>query len=69
MNNFLNKSWLTVLSGLFTNLSAGWLGLIIIAPNFLPLNNIEKLWIFTYEVFFAIVFLVLAVKLDERVRI
>lgn len=68
MERFFTKSWLRVLSGLFTNLSAGWFGLIIITPNFWPLNKAENVWVLIYEVVFAIVFLVGAVKLDERSR-
>lgn len=68
MSRFFSKSWFRVLSGLFINLSAGWLGLVIITPNFFPLTGLGSLWVFTYEVFFAILFLVIAVKLDERIK-
>lgn len=69
MERFFTKSWLRVLSGLCTNLSAGMLGVVIIAPNFLPLNNPAKYLLLTYDSIFAILFLVLAVLLDEKVKL
>lgn len=66
MKIFFTKSWLRVLSGLFTNLSAGMLGVVIIAPNFLPLDSPVRFLLLTYDLIFAIVFLIIAVFLDEK---
>ena len=63
---FTNKSLLRVLSGLFTNLSAAALGLVIFTPNFIPLNTPAGLLSLTYDIVFAIVFLLVAVILDEK---
>lgn len=64
----LSKSWLRVLSGFFTNLAAGSLGLIILTPNFIPIDSVGKLLPLTYDISLAIVALVTAVKLVEAIK-
>jgi len=49
-------------AGLFTNLAAGWLGVIFIAPTFGG-----DLLVLTEDVFFCIVCSWLAIKFEERV--
>ena len=39
MESFFTKSWLRVLSGLFTNLAAGSFALVVITPNFIGIDN------------------------------
>ena len=55
-----------VLSGLFTNLSAGWIGAVFIFPNFANLSNINNLLILIYDIILAIVCLLIAFWLEER---
>ena len=70
MQRFLKKtSLLQVLSGLFTNLAAGAVGLIIFTPNFIPLESYGAKFALTYDTAFAIIFLFVAVKLDELSKI
>ena len=62
-----SNSWLRVLSGLCTNLSAGAIGLILITPSFLPFDSTAFLSL-TYDVGIAILFMLAAVKLDEAIK-
>lgn len=64
----LSKSWLRILSGLFTNLAAAALAVIIITPNFIPIDSTIKVWALTYDITLGIVLLVVAVKLDEAIK-
>ena len=66
MKKRFSKSWFRVLSGLFTNLSAGWLGLIVITPNFIPLSIPGNKDVLIYEGVFGILSLVTAIMFDER---
>lgn len=65
MNVIWEKDTLLVLSGLFTNLSAGWLGTIIIVPIFSEASLPELL---TVNLPSAIVALVLAILLARKAR-
>ena len=65
MKRFFSKSWLRILSGLFTNLAATALAVMIILPNFLSDNSSAKSWLLTYNAVMATIFLLLAVRLDE----
>ena len=69
MKKLFTPSWLRILSGLFTNLSDGMLGVVIIAPNFLPLNSLEDFFLLTYDIVSAIVFLLVAVRFDETLNL
>lgn len=69
MKKMFTPSWLRILSALFTNLSAGMLGVVIIAPNFLPVNNPENFFLLTYDIVSAIVFLLVAVRFDEALNL
>ncbi len=57
---------LKVLSGLFANLSAGWIGAFLIFPNFSDLAEIQNKIILTLDIFAAIVCLLIAFWLEER---
>ena len=48
------------------NLSAGYLGLILIAPNFLPFKGTKEIVILTYDLILSIVFLWVTTKLERR---
>lgn len=55
-----------VLSGLFTNLSAGWIGAILIFPNFNDLSNNENKVVLFFDIIAAIVCLLIAFWFEER---
>ena len=60
------RSRLTVLSGLFTNLSAGWIGAILIFQNFSDLAVLDNKIILTTDIITAIVCLLIAFWLEEK---
>ena len=60
---------LRVLSGLFTNLSAGWIGAVFIFPNFNDLSLIENKIILIFDVAATIVCLLIAFWFEEKSRI
>lgn len=53
-------------AGLFTNLAAGWYGLVILTPNFSDLSKPNGLWTLLWDIFFAILFSWMAIKFEER---
>lgn len=55
------KTHLSVLSELFVNISAGYIGLLLIAPF-----TSQQMFAITKNIFLAIVFYVLAVRLRAR---
>lgn len=55
-----------VLSSLFTNLAAGWIGAVFIFPNFYNLSLIENKIILTLDITGVIVCLLLAFWLEEK---
>lgn len=66
MRNLFIPSRLKVLSGLFTNLSAGWIGAVIILPNFADFTSIKGKLTLTADLIGATVCLLLAFWLEER---
>lgn len=66
--DFLTLPRARFLTGLFTNLAAGWIGVIFIAPNFSNLANAEDVWSLTLDIFFAILFSWLAIKFEEYIK-
>lgn len=50
----IDKTLLSVLSDLFVNLAAGWLGAAFIAPNFSRKKGLEKFIILTSDIMLAI---------------
>ena len=64
----LSLSWLRILTGVFVNFASAWFGLIIITPNFLPLQEITHGGALIVDLIGGIVSIVIAVKLDERIN-
>lgn len=60
----LTAPWLKALSGLCINLSAAWFVLAFVTPNF-ELSRPDAFWVLTYDIYFGIVFLLIAVKLEK----
>jgi len=54
------------LSTIASNLSSGWFGLILIAPNFLPIKGFSEIFLLTVNMVFGIVFLWIAYKLERH---
>ena len=61
-----SKAKLRVLSGLFTNLAAGWVGAVFIFPNFSDLSSLVNKLVLTYNALAAIVSILIAFWLEER---
>lgn len=59
-------SQLRILSGLFTNLAAGWVGAMIITPNFSDVTNFRGAFVLLFDAVAAIVSLVIAFLIEER---
>lgn len=68
MMDFITVPRARFFAGLFTNLAAGWIGVIFIAPNFSDLSKIGDVWVLTFDVFFAILFSWLGIKLEEYIQ-
>ena len=54
-----------VLSGISGNLSAGFFGLILLAPNFLPIKGALDILLLTVDLFAGILFMWLSYKLER----
>ena len=65
MDTLFSKSWLRVLSGLFTNLAAGAFGLVVVTPNFIGADNLATVLTLTSDILLGIVFIVTAERLDR----
>ncbi len=57
------------LAGLTINLSSGWFGAIVIAPNFSPIKNLSDFLILIYDFIFGTIFLVLSVIIEKNQKI
>ncbi|MDZ7586663.1 MAG: hypothetical protein U0946_02820 [Patescibacteria group bacterium] len=55
--------WNSILADLLVNLSAGWLGAVLIVPNFSKETGLRKLWVLTGDLVMGILSLLLAFKL------
>jgi len=65
----LTKSQLSVLSGLFQNLSATGFAIIVISPGFGAIQNLSDLVrLLTINLSWGILFLVMAMKCEEKSR-
>jgi hypothetical protein len=60
------KAAFRVLSGMFVNLSAGWFGVIIISPNFLPVLSFREIFILTQNVLAGILCLWISFVLERK---
>ncbi|HCR35912.1 hypothetical protein A2130_00100 [Candidatus Woesebacteria bacterium GWC2_33_12] len=49
-----NNIWFLIASDLLINLAAGWLGAVLIVPNFSSKNKRQKLVVLTMDIVFAI---------------
>lgn len=61
----IDPVWFTVISDLFVNLSAGWFGVVLIAPNFLTKKSPLKYFLLTSDIVAGIVSLVIAFELKK----
>lgn len=64
MNN-VDPTVFSIASELFINLAAGWLGVVIIVPNFSGERGVRKWLVLTTDIVFAIVCLTLAFVLRK----
>jgi len=72
MSLFFSKrdkiSWLRVLAGISGNLSAGWLGHVLISPGFSFSLSLEKVLVLTRSILLAIVFMLIAFILERMIK-
>lgn len=61
-----NKSLLKVSSTVSSNLSSGWIGLVMVTPNFMPLNTINNFYALIMNIGLAILSFIIAVALDQK---
>lgn len=66
LRSLFSASKRRVLSSLFTNLTAGWIGALIIVPNISDLSQIQDILVLILDVFAAIVSLSIAFWFEER---
>lgn len=66
MDRAFSPSGLRVFSGLFTNLSAGWFGALLIFPNALYTDWSANVFPLTINVLGGIVSLTLAIRLEKE---
>lgn len=57
---------LNILSQLFTNLAAGWFGVVLIAPGITKLDKFDDILWLTKNLLFGILSLVVAIRLAEK---
>lgn len=60
------KAFSRILSGLCINLSAGWYGVVLIAPNFWPVGEFKNALVLTYDVLSGTLFLYFAFILERK---
>lgn len=60
------RAWLRSLAGLSINISAGWLGLVFIGPNFSLPSSIYEFFTLIISLVFGIIFLLITVLLERR---
>lgn len=68
MKSLLTRERLEVLSQLFTNLAAGWLGVVFIIPGITRLENLGDFMWLLKNLFFGILSLLIAIRLSRRKR-
>jgi hypothetical protein len=64
----LTKPQTRFFANLLTNLSAGWIGVIIISPNFTNLQEKGDLSLLIFDVIFAIIFSDMAIRMEKRIK-
>lgn len=60
------KAQTRFLANLLTNLTAGWIAVIVISPNFTNLYEINNIVVLIFDVFSVIVCSVLAIDLEKK---
>lgn len=66
MKNLFTSTRLDVLSQLFTNLSAGWFGIVLIIPGVTKLDNFDDFFWLTKNLLFGILSLLIAMILSQK---
>ena len=66
--NFLTKPWLSALAGLTINISAAWFVVPFIGVNVSLPNEIWDIFVLFGNITFGIIFLLIAVSLEKRLR-
>ncbi|OGE18021.1 hypothetical protein A2769_01140 [Candidatus Daviesbacteria bacterium RIFCSPHIGHO2_01_FULL_37_27] len=65
MGIIFTKPWLKVLSGLFTNLAAGWFGAVFIVPAFADTTHLSGIIVLIRYLLSGIISLLISVKIEE----
>ena len=65
MKKRLTPTRLLIFSELFVNLSAGWIGVVLITPGFGLLTELKIWFVLTKDILFAILCLLVAIRLRE----
>lgn len=60
------KAAMRALSALAVNLSAGWFGVVIIAPNFWPIAGLKEVVMLTGDIFLGTIFLLLSYIFERK---
>ena len=66
MNIFFNSARMKVLAGLFTNLAAGWIGLVIITLPVPKQLSPESIAALTFDVLLATLCVLIAFELEKK---
>lgn len=66
MNRLFNKSWSRVFSGFFIDLAAGWVGAVVVSPNFSDLSIVDNKLVLTGDVIGAIFCLLVANWFEKK---
>lgn len=64
----LTRAETRFLANLFTNISAGWIGVIIITPNFADLTRVKDITILIFNLVSVILFSGFAIRMEERLK-
>ena len=60
------KAVIRSLAALTVNLSAGWFGVVIIAPNFWPIAGIKEVAMLTGDIYLGTLFWLLSYRLERK---
>ncbi len=64
----LTRAETRFLANLFTNITAGWVGVIIITPNFSDLTQFEDVTLLIFNLVSVILFSGFAIRMEERLK-
>lgn len=65
----ISRPWLKSLSGLFINLSATWIAITFITPNFIKASLFEVIFLVLKNIGFAIILLLVSIELEKNLEI